>query len=166
MHRLKDLAVPERVFQLCHPELPESFPDLRSLDARPHNLPVQLTRFVGRESEIVEVTQLLSTSRLITLTGSGGCGKTRLALQVAAHALDEYPDGVWLTELAGAGEPALVPRVVAEALQVREQQQRPILDTLAEHLASKKALLVLDNCEHLVDACARLAERLSPPRLP
>lgn len=167
MHRLKDLSVPERVFQLCHPELIVDFAALRSLDARPHNLPVQLTRFIGREGEIVEVCALLAHNRLLTLAGAGGCGKTRLALQVAAHVLDEYPDGVWLAELAAVSDAEVVPRTVAAAVRVREEQGRPIADTLADHLAPTTTLLVLDNCEHVIAAAAGLVERLltACPRL-
>jgi hypothetical protein len=109
-HRLKDLASPERVFQLLHAELRAEFPPLRSLDLLPHNLPLQVTSFVGREQEMAEVGRLLGTTRQLTLTGVGGTGKTRLALQVAAGLLDEYPDGVWLVELAPLSDPALAER--------------------------------------------------------
>lgn len=111
LHRLKDLARPEEVFQLCHPELPEEFPPLRSLEALRHNLPVQLTAFIGREKEIAEITELLTGTRLLTLTGAGGCGKTRLAMQVGADLIEEYPDGVWLVELAALSDPALVTQI-------------------------------------------------------
>lgn len=160
VHRLQDLSLSERVFQLCHPDLPAAFPPLRSLDARPHSLPLQLTRFVGRERELGEVRSTLRSARLVTLTGTGGSGKTRLALQVAADLLEEYPDGTWFVECAGTADPALVPRVVSSTLGIREQQGRLILDTLVHHLATKTTLLVLDNCEHLLDACAELADRL------
>ena len=160
VHRLQDLSLSERVFQLCHPDLPAAFPPLRSLDARPHSLPLQLTRFVGRERELGEVRSALRSARLVTLTGTGGSGKTRLALQVAADLLEEYPDGTWFVECAGTADPALVPRVVSSTLGIREQQGRLILDTLVHHLATKTTLLVLDNCEHLLDACAELADRL------
>jgi predicted ATPase/class 3 adenylate cyclase len=159
-HRLKDLAAPEQVFQLTHAELPAEFPPLRSLDARPHNLPVQLTRFVGRERELAELGELLGKTRLLTLTGTGGCGKTRLALQLAAQLVDRFPDGVWLAELAGVSDPALVPRVLASAMVVREQHGRSITNTLVDQLGLQSTLLLLDNCEHLVDACAELAERV------
>src|SRR5262249_9291715 len=99
-HRLKDLARPERVFQLVHPELPGAFPPLRALDAQPHTLPLQLTSFVGGERPLREVKRLLAGGRLLTLTGAGGCGKTRLALQAAADVVEAYPDGVWLVDLA------------------------------------------------------------------
>jgi predicted ATPase/class 3 adenylate cyclase len=159
-HRLKDLQRPERVAQLLHPDLPAAFPPLRSLDARPHNLPRQLTSFVGRKRELAEVTRLLAGAPLLTLTGTGGTGKTRLALQAAADALEAYPEGVWLVELAALADPALVPHAIASAVGVREEPGRPVLATLTDALRPKRLLLVLDNCEHLVDACARLADAL------
>jgi predicted ATPase len=159
-HRLKDLATPERVFQLVHRDLPAAFPALRSLDARPHNLPLQPTSFVGREAELAAVRELLARHRLVTLTGPGGTGKTRLALQVAADVLPEYPDGVWLAELAGLADPALVPPAVAAAAGVREAPGWPVLAALTEALRPRRVLLLLENCEHLVEACARLAEAL------
>nr|CAA9217654.1 Transcriptional regulator, AfsR family [uncultured Armatimonadetes bacterium] len=160
LHRLRDLQRPEQVFHLVHPGLPSEFPPLRSLDTLPNNLPRQLTSFVGREREMAEVKRLLGASCLLTLTGSGGCGKTRLAVQVAADSLDEYPDGVWLVDLAALSDPSLVPQAAASALGVREEPGRPLIETLADHLKAKRLLILLDNCEHLVDACARLAERL------
>jgi predicted ATPase/class 3 adenylate cyclase len=160
-HRLKDLTRPERVFQLLHPDLQaNNFPPLRSLAAFTHNLPAQLTSFIGREQAMAEVKDLLSTTRLLTLTGSGGCGKTRLALQAAADLLEEYPDGVWLVELAALADPALVPQSVAAALGVREEPNRPLLATLVDYLRPKSLLLVVDNCEHLLEACAQLADSL------
>ncbi len=124
------------------------------------NLPVPLTSFVGREAEMTEVRHLLQTTRLLTLTGPGGCGKTRLALEAATNLLDEYSDGVWWIELAALSDTALVPQAVATALGVREQSGRPLLETLTDFLRAKQLLLLLDNCEHLVDACAQLAEQL------
>lgn len=160
LHRFKDLSASERVFQLMHAELPDEFPPLRSLDIRPHNLPIQLTRFIGRESEMAEVERMIGTARLLTLTGPGGSGKTRLALQAAADLLEAFREGVWLVELARTSDPALVPRVVSSVLHVREQQGRPIVDTLIDHIGLKKLLLVIDNCEHLIAACAELVETL------
>ena len=159
-HRLKDLQAPERVAQLLHPDLPAAFPPLRSLDALPHNLPLQLTSFVGRERELGEVAGILAAHRLVTLTGVGGTGKTRLALQVAAEALPAYPDGAWLVELAALRDPGLVPPAVAAPVGVREEGGRALLATLADALRAKRLLLVLDNCEHLLDACAALADAL------
>ncbi|MBI3974619.1 MAG: tetratricopeptide repeat protein [Chloroflexi bacterium] len=142
------------------PALPPPSP--RSLP--PHYLPAALTRFVGRERELVELRHLLTEApartRLLTLTGPGGAGKTRLAVEVARAVLPMYPDGVWLVEMAALADPALVPQAVAAVLGVREQPGQPLPDTLAAALAPKRLLLVLDNCEHLVAACASLAERL------
>ena len=121
-----------------------------------HNLPVQLTSFVGREREIAQVKRLLSSARLLTLTGAGGVGKTRLAYQVAAAALGDYRDGVWVVDLAPLADPALVPQAAASALSVMEQPGRPLAETLAEAVREKALLLVLDNCEHLQGACAGL----------
>ncbi len=162
LHRLRDLARPEQVFQLRHPALPDDFPPLRSLDNPefPNNLPQQVTSFIGREREIDAITTLFATTRLLTLTGSGGCGKTRLALQVAADALENYPEGVWLVELAPLSEPALVPQTVAAVLDVKEQPGKSFTDALVEALKPRQTLLVLDNCEHLLTACAGLAASL------
>jgi len=145
-HRLKDLAQPEQVFQLTHPSLPgpEAFPPLRSLSNTPNNLPQQLTSFIGREREIREIKKLLTTKRLITLAGAGGCGKTRLALQIGADILEEYPDGVWLAELAALADPALVPQAVADPLHIREEAGHPLLETLQTQLREKHLLLILD----------------------
>lgn len=128
--------------------------------ARLHNLPIQLTSFIGREREIAEVKRLLSMSRLFTLTGAGGCGKTRLALQVVVDLVESHDDGVWLIELASLGDSALVPQAVAAGLGVREQPGQPILASLVDDLRLKNLLLVLDNCEHLIEACARLTDTL------
>jgi predicted ATPase/class 3 adenylate cyclase len=157
-HRLRDLVQPERVYQLLHADLPAEFPPPRSLDVYPHNLPLQLTSFVGRERELAEVARLLATTRLLTLTGAGGCGKTRLAVQAAADLVDGYADGAWLVELAPLADPDLVPQTVATALGVREQPGQPVLSTLLAALKPRRLLLALDNCEHLLDACARLAD--------
>jgi predicted ATPase/class 3 adenylate cyclase len=160
MHRLKDLAEPEHVFQLVHPDLPVDFPPLKSLSVLQNNLPSQLTSFVGRESEIVEVGRLLAGSRLVTLLGPGGVGKTRLALQVAADLIDAYPDGVWLVELAALADPALVTQEIAKALGLREETDRAIADTLLDFLRTKHALILLDNCEHVLAACAAVVDRV------
>jgi non-specific serine/threonine protein kinase len=126
----------------------------------PTNLPLQITSFVGREREIVEIQRLLVTTRLLTLTGAGGCGKTRLALRVAAAVATDYPDGVWFVELAALADPALVPRTVAAALGLREAPGGAATDSLVDHARARSLLLVLDNCEHLVAAVARLADAL------
>jgi predicted ATPase/class 3 adenylate cyclase len=159
-HRLKDLKEPEYLLQLVHPDLPTDFPPLRSLDAHSHNLPIQLTSFIGRAREIAEVKRLLGAARLVTLTGSGGAGKTRLALQVAADVVEDYPDGVWLAEFAPIADASLVPKTVASALRVREQPGREMIETLVDALLPKALLLVLDNCEHLLVTCADLAAAL------
>ncbi len=165
-HRLRDLQEPLHVFQLLHPALPDEFPPLRSLQAFANNLPVQLSSFIGREQELSELRGLLTSSsqpgsaRLITLTGAGGVGKSRLALQAAAEVLEEYPDGVWRVELAALSDPALLPQAVASALGLREEPGRALPQTLAEHLRARHLLLVLDNCEHLIAACADLAQWL------
>ena len=125
-----------------------------------HNLPIPLNRFIGRQREIAEVQRLLSESRLATLTGPGGCGKTKLALEVAANLVDAYADGVWWIELAPLADSTLLPQVMAAVLGVREQPEEPILHSLVHTLRPKNMLLVLDNCEHLIEACARLAEAL------
>jgi len=127
----------------------------------PNNLSLELSSFVGREKELAEVKRLLEDNRLLTLTGSGGCGKTRLALEVAAGELAEgFEDGVWLVELAPLADPSLVAQAVAFTLKVREQPGRSLTGTLSDHLGSRKLLLVLDNCEHLIEACAALADAL------
>ncbi len=123
-----------------------------------HNLPQQLTSFIGREKEIAELKELLGTTRLLTLTGTGGCGKTRLALQVAGDLLEAYSDGIWLVELAALAEPGLVPQTVANVLGLKEQPGENLTQTIIEHLASRHLLLVLDNAEHLLTACAEFAD--------
>jgi predicted ATPase/class 3 adenylate cyclase len=159
-HRLKDLAEPEVISQLRHPDLPSEFPPLKSLSVLLNNLPSQLTSFVGRQEEIAEVGRHLGSSRLLTLLGPGGVGKTRLSLQVAADAIDTYRDGVWLVEFAALVDPRLVTQQVAAALGVREEVGRPLVDTLLQFTRSKQLLLLLDNCEHLRDACAENAAQL------
>ena len=161
-YRLKDLVRPEHIYQLLINDLQSEFPPLKSLDAFPNNLPIQLTSFIGRKTEMVNIKLLLVVDHasLVTLTGSGGTGKTRLALQVAADLLDKYLDGVWLVELAQLADPALIPQTVATALGVREVPGKSITTVLTEHLRSRQLLLVLDNCEHVIEACARLVSML------
>lgn len=159
-HRLRDLHEPERIHQVTHPDLPASFPPLRSLDAFPHNLPVQRTTFVGRDGELAELIPLVRDERLVTLTGAGGAGKTRLALATAAALVQDFDDGVWLTDLAALRDGELVAQEVASSIGLREQPGRALEDVLVDHLRTRRLLLVLDNCEHLVAACARLADRL------
>ncbi|MBV9279724.1 MAG: tetratricopeptide repeat protein [Chloroflexi bacterium] len=159
-HPLNGLAESEEVYQLCHPTLPAEFPPLLSPAAPRHNLPRQVDSFVGREQEQEKVRALLDRSPLVTLTGTGGVGKTRLALAVAAAAVDTYPDGVWLVELASLVDPSLVAQAVATVLGVREEPGRPLLATLEAHVRPRALLLVLDNCEHLISACAELSAAL------
>jgi class 3 adenylate cyclase len=154
-HRLADLVRPERVFQLLHPDLPADFPPPRSPDALPHNLPVQLTALVGRERELADLRRLLAGTRLLTLTGTGGCGKTRLALQAAADALGDHPDGVWLADLAPLSDPALVQQTAGAALGVPEQPGQAMLGTLVPALRTKRLLLAA--IRGRVPACAVVA---------
>jgi predicted ATPase/class 3 adenylate cyclase len=158
--RLKGLATPEHVYQVLHPRLRPDFPALRALEATPNNLPQQITSFIGRESELAEAETLLASTRLLTLLGMGGLGKTRLALRIGADVLDTFPDGVWFVDLAPIRDPALVPVETANALGLREEPGAPLVDTLGNHLKSRKLLLILDNCEHLIGASARLANAL------
>src|SRR6516165_3665845 len=124
------------------------------------NLPAQVSSFIGRESELAEVRALVGGSRLVTLTGAGGAGKTRLGLQLAAGLLDMTGDGVWFTDLAPVGDPDLVAVTVADVLGVRQEPGRPALDTLVEAVGGRRLLVLLDNCEHLIGACAKLADAL------
>jgi predicted ATPase/class 3 adenylate cyclase len=160
VHRLRDLDQPEHVFGLLHADLPAEFPPLRSLGTLSHNLPIELTSFIGRSMELAEVGKLLGQVRLLTLTGSGGCGKTRLALHAAASAMDGQLDGVWWVELARLDDTALVPTAVISAVGVRELPGQGPLGTLKAYLRTRRALLLLDNCEHVLAACARLADAL------
>ncbi len=158
--RLRDLAAPERVYQVIHPRLRAEFPALRSLEATPNNLAQQLNSFVGRGRELAEVRRLLSTNRLVTLLGMGGIGKSRLSVQLGAEVLDDYPDGVWLIELAPLADAQLVPQAVASVLGVKEEAGGTVLDALLKFARDRTLLLILDNCEHLVHACANVAKRL------
>ncbi len=158
--RLRDLATPEQVYQLVHPDLRQDFPALRSLAATPNNLPQQVTSFIGRERELSEAKALLEGARLMTLLGMGGLGKTRLSLQIGADVLERFPDGVWFVDLAPLTDPSLVPGELAQVLGVQEEPGRPLTQTLCAHLKERKLLLILDNCEHLVSPCANLANAL------
>ena len=161
-HRLKDLGRPEQIFQLCGAGLQAQFAPLRSLGSPvlPNNLPAQLAPFIGRDREIAEVRILVNSSRLVTLTGAGGAGKTRLGLQVVAELLDGSGDGVWLAELATVTDPDAVAAAIAAALRIPAQPGRPALDALADALGPQDMLIVLDNCEHLIGACAKTAETI------
>jgi predicted ATPase/class 3 adenylate cyclase len=159
-HRLKDLRQPKHLYQLIIAELPSDFPPLKSLDASPNNLPSQLTSFVGRSKEIAEIKQLLSDGRLLTLTGPGGTGKTRLALQTASEMLDRF-HSVFFVALAPITDPGLVASTIAQTLSVPETAGRSIVESLKEYLHSKSMLLVLDNFEQVISAAPLVSELLS-----
>ncbi len=173
-HRLKDLVRPEHIFQLVAPGLQSSFLPIKTLDTFPNNLPVRLTSFVGREKEIAQIKLLVVSgssspvytgfssgqARLVTLTGPGGTGKTRLALQAAADLLELFPDGVWLVELAPLADPELIWLTVAGVLGLRVTGGKPAEEVLVDYLRPRELMLILDNCEHLIDAAAQLADRL------
>jgi predicted ATPase/tetratricopeptide (TPR) repeat protein len=158
--RLKGLEQPERLYQVVVEGLPEDFPRLSTPVMRINNLPAQLTSFVGREKEIGEVSQQVRNNRLVTLTGVGGTGKTRLGLQVAERLLADFPNGVYLVELASLSDPQQVPQEVANAIGMLGSSDLSPEEQLVRYLRPRALLLVLDNCEHLVAACARLADRL------
>jgi predicted ATPase/class 3 adenylate cyclase len=158
--RLRDLARAEHLFQVVHPELRSQFPALRSLEAAPNNLPQQVTSFVGRVREQALAGELLAKHRLVTIAGMGGMGKSRLALQVAADVVQEYPDGVWLVELAAVRDPARVPQAIASVLGVAEDARALLREALARHVKSRTMLIVLDNCEHLLVACAEIVRAM------
>ncbi len=160
VHRLKDLGRPEMIFQLVVEGLDENFPPLRSLDnpELANNLPESLTPFVGRLAELNEVRELVTSSRLITLTGAGGSGKTRLALQVAAELLDGTGEGVWFVDLAPISDPDQVPAIVISTLQLRQQPDVSALESLAATLKGQNVLITLDNCEHVIGAVAKMAD--------
>jgi predicted ATPase/class 3 adenylate cyclase len=160
-HRLKDLDRPMRVFQACV-AAENAFPPLRSLDSPSllNNLPAQVSSFVGRDDELRAVAELVSSSRLVTLTGPGGAGKTRLGLQVAAELLETSPDGAWFVELAPLAGSEIVASTVASVLRVRDEPHRPVLDTLVESIGDRSLVLVLDNCEHVIDGAAAVTNAI------
>src|SRR6516165_7778287 len=159
-HRLRDLGQPEVLYQLCHPDLPRRFPPLRTLDAFPGNLPLQVSSFIGRERESARIIAALDEARVITLTGVGGVGKTRLALQVAARVLPRFREGAWLVELAPVRDPDGVPSALAVVFGLSVRFGMTLQESLAEFLRSKQLLVVLDNCEHLLEPVAELVEFL------
>ncbi|MCU1350818.1 MAG: regulatory protein LuxR [Acidimicrobiales bacterium] len=159
-HRLKDLAQPERVFQLCHPSVLDEFPPLRGINATPNNLPAQVSSFIGRQRELAAIAALLDDHRLLTLTGTGGSGKTRLALQASADRVDRHPDGIWYVELAAVAEVGSVADQVAAAVGVPEDPDTDLVDGVADHIGADAVLLVLDNCEHLLDGVAPVVATL------
>ena len=158
-HRLKNLTKPEHLFQLNTPDLPTEFPALNSLNTFPNNLPTQLTSFIGRERELAEAKQKMEGARLLTLIGPGGTGKTRLSLQLATDLLPSFKDGVWFIELAPLAESSLVLQAIATVFGVREQPGLPMRELVLNYLRDKYLLLILDNCEHLIETCAQLANQ-------
>ena len=159
-HRLKDLAEPIGIEQLTAANLPGDFPPLRSLDAHPNNLPAQLTALIGREYELSEAKQLFESARLLTMVGAGGVGKTRLAVQLAADLADGFPDGVWFVDLAPLTDGRFIAPTILLVSGGREEPGRDTNDALRDYLREKKALLVFDNCEHVVRDAANVIERL------
>jgi predicted ATPase/class 3 adenylate cyclase len=159
-HHLKDLLQPIHLFQVVTVDLPTTFPPLKTVESFPHNLPVQLTSFIGRERELAEVKQLLSNTRLLTFIGPGGTGKTRLSLQTAQEMLSSFTDGVWLVELAPLADPSLIPQTIAAIFGLREFPNLPLLQIVTDYLRAKQLLLILDNCEHLIESCAKLSHHL------
>ena len=161
-HRLKDLGRPETLFQLVSEGLQDNFSALRSLDnpELPNNLPASLNPFIGRDAELVEVCRLVLETRLLTLTGAGGSGKTRLALQVAAELLDGSGEGVWFVELAPISDPSHIATAILDSLQLHSEADLSPHDLLLQALRDQHVLLVLDNCEHLIDEIAKFADLL------
>ncbi len=157
--RLRDLTGAEHLYQVLHPQLRADFPPLRSLQATPNNLPQQLNAFIGRQQEQADVEELLAQGRLVTLLAMGGIGKSRLAVHVGASVLDQFPDGVWLVELAPIADPQAVPLAIASAIGLRETAGT-LTDALLHHLRDRTLLIVLDNCEHVIEACAQLVKTL------
>lgn len=158
--RLRSFAQAQPLSQLCAPGLRESFPPLRAMEDTPHNLPAASTRFFNRVHELSQLQQLLPQERLVLLHGLGGMGKTRLALEAARAALEHFEDGVWFVELAQTSDPALVPLALASVLGVKEEAGRTLTQALVRTLAPRRALIVLDNCEQVVQACAELVHEL------
>ena len=156
--RLKDLTQPEHIYQLVIPSLPANFPPLKTLDIYRHNLSAQVTTFIGREKEIEEIKSLVANQRAVTLTGSGGAGKTRLSLQVGAESLEQFANGVWFVELASLTDASLVTGAILSAMGLREKDSD--LHALAKTIGNQSVLLILENCEHLIEECARLVEGL------
>src|SRR6266508_1873801 len=162
-HRLKDLTHPEHIFQVIAPDISTDFPALKTLDWRGHNLPDQPTALIGRDQAIATVCSMLRRAdvRLVTLTGPGGTGKTRLALQTAAELLDDFKDGVWFVNLAPIGDPNLVAATAAQTLGINESAGRSLLDQLKDYLREKQLLLLLDNFEQVAEAAPLVSELLT-----
>jgi predicted ATPase/class 3 adenylate cyclase len=158
--RLKDVIQPIRLYQIVSKGLREDFPPLKTLDARPNNLPVQLTSFIGREKEIKDVKKLIRKNHLLSIIGPGGSGKTRLAAQAAAEIIDDFPNGVFIIELAQVTDPGLIIQFVMKSIGIKEESRTSPIDTLISYLNNKELLLIIDNCEHLINECADLTEKL------
>lgn len=158
--QLKNLNYPERIFQVVVRDLPAEFPPLNTADRVRHNLPAETTSFIGRNQEIIDIRDALDKYRLVTLTGSGGTGKTRLSLQIAEHLLGSFTDGVWFVELAPLTNPELIPQTILSVMGIAEEQGKTTLQSLTDGIRGKKILLLLDNCEHIIEACAKLADHL------
>lgn len=160
-HPVRDLPRPERIVQLCHPDTRNEFPPLRTAkSARSHNLPAQLTTFIGRVGQIDEVRELLRHNRLVTLTGAGGAGKTRLAIETAGELADQFDDGVWWIDLAPVADPVVVPVALARTLGLPDQPGRSPIETVLRFISDRRILLLLDNCEHLLDICGDVISTL------
>jgi predicted ATPase/class 3 adenylate cyclase len=160
VHRLRDLGSPESIAQLAHADLPAEFPPLKSLGTRTSSLPLFLSRFIGRDRELEAVKAMARDSRLASLTGSGGCGKTRLATQAAAELVDHFPDGVWFVEFASLSEPSTVAPTIAETLSIPANPKETPTQTISRVIGSQTMMLIFDNCEHLLDEASRVADSL------
>ncbi|HMS64357.1 MAG TPA: adenylate/guanylate cyclase domain-containing protein, partial [Ignavibacteria bacterium] len=158
--RLKDVIQPINLFQINSPGLREDFPPLKTLDARPNNLPAQLTNFIGKEEEVKAIKEILKESRLVTLLGTGGAGKSRLTIQIAADLIDDFANGVWFIELAPLSNPDYLAQTIASVFNLQSSPDLEITDVLINYLNEKEILLIFDNCEHLTEACSVLAEKL------
>jgi class 3 adenylate cyclase len=158
--QLKDVLHLEHIYQLAVPDLPSEFPPLKTLETFKHNLPPELTSFIGRDGELEEAKKLLPLTRMLTFSGPGGTGKTRLALQVAAEQIGNFKDGVWLVDLAPLADPMYIVSAIASIFNLREAHGVPLINTVTDFLRAKHLLLILDNCEHLIEACAGLADQL------
>lgn len=159
-HHLKDLIRPEHIYQLVMPGLLAEFPPLKTLNITPNNLPLQLTSFIGRVKEIEAIRKLVAENRMVTLTGSGGTGKTRLSIEVGTRLLPSFAHGIWLVELAPLGDPEQIIPTLAQIFALQEMPGTPPINLVFDYLRDKGLLLILDNCEHMIEACARLADHL------
>ena len=159
-YRLKDMPRPERLYQVVVPDLPSEFAPLKTEETVKHNIPPQLTSFIGREHELDQTKKLIAGTRLLTLTGPGGTGKTRLSLHLAEQQLANFENGAWIVELAPVADPANIVPTIAAVFELREVQNTPLIDILLDYLRARRLLLILDNCEHLVEDAARIADQI------